>query len=230
MFASPRDRVRVRRSRDHHPGGDCVAKELGARGRCGPAARSSRPPCRSRAHLEQPLEIDGVWRAVLDDAPLRMADRPDCRMPRRFGHPLRQLLARLPLPGVYRCLHPVELGEHVVRQVEAPVVEDVALGAAQHSEWRERSFAARSPRPDVARRPRRVPERRGRSCVVADRDVVVAELTRRPAHLEHRRLAVGPRRVDVQVATHVGQLEQRAGARLGASRSSGGTKGRAERR
>ena len=44
--------------------------------------------------------------------------------------------------------------------------------------------------------------------MVADRDVLVPERDRGLAHLEHARLAVRPRRVHVQVAAHVVELEQ----------------------
>ena len=65
-------------------------------------------------------------------------------MPCGLGHAPCQLLARLPLPRVRRGLHPLELGEDVVGQVEAAVVEDVALGAAQDPERRELLVRARN--------------------------------------------------------------------------------------
>ena len=45
--------------------------------------------------------------------------------------------------------------------------------------------------------------------VVADRDVLITELARGQAHLEHRRLAVGPGRVAVEVAAYVFDLDER---------------------
>ena len=48
-------------------------------------------------------------------------------MVHRRERPLRQLGARLPLAGMHRRLHPVELGEDVVGQVERAVGEHVAL-------------------------------------------------------------------------------------------------------
>src|SRR5205823_6487270 len=89
------------------------------------------------ADLEQPLEIDRVRRAVLDDTSLRMTDRAHRWMARRLGHPECELLARLPLPRMHRRLHPLELGEDVVRKIEAAVVQDVALGPSQDAERSE---------------------------------------------------------------------------------------------
>ena len=46
--------------------------------------------------------------------------------------------------------------------------------------------------------------------MVADRQVRVAELAGGAAQLEHRRLPVGGRRVDVQVAANVRRLDRHA--------------------
>ena len=70
-----------------------IADQLGAEvDAVGQAVRLDRG-ARLDADLEQPLEIDGVRRPVVEDAPLWMADRADRRMARRLGHPLRELLA-----------------------------------------------------------------------------------------------------------------------------------------
>ena len=59
-------------------------------------------------------------------------------MAHRLDHARGQLAARRALAGMKRELHPVELGQHVVGQVERPVGEDVALGSPQHAERRQR--------------------------------------------------------------------------------------------
>src|SRR5206468_7494156 len=78
-----------------------------------------------------------VRRPVVEDAPLRMADAAHGLVPRRLRHPPRELLAALTLARMDAGLHPVELREHVVGQVERAVAEDVALRAAQDPERRE---------------------------------------------------------------------------------------------
>ena len=50
--------------------------------------------------------------------------------------------------------------------------------------------------------------------MVADRDVLVAAVARGASHLEHARLPVRPRRVDVQVAADLLQLDERRGRSL----------------
>ena len=59
------------------------------------------------------------------------------RVAQRLLHALGHLAPRHPLAAVDARLHPVELGEHVVGQVEPPVREDVALDAAQDAERRQ---------------------------------------------------------------------------------------------
>src|SRR2546423_1235819 len=78
--------------------------------------------------LDYGLDVDGVRRPAADVAPGRMAERRDVRVLECADRPLRQLLARLALAAVHARLHPVELGEHVVGQVELAVGTDVALG------------------------------------------------------------------------------------------------------
>jgi hypothetical protein len=141
---------------------------------------------------------------------LRMADRPQGRMVHRLERALRQLVSRLPLPRVHRRLHPLELIEDVVRQVERAVGEDVALAAAQHAERRELivrggdlfGLTAKvvgveaGDDPNVTR-------------VVADRDVLIPERACRFGHFEHGRLPVRPHRVHVQVTADRRLLDER---------------------
>ena len=55
----------------------------------------------------------------------------------RLLHAPGELRPRHSLAAVHARLHPVELGEHVVGEIEAPVGEDVALDRAQDPERRE---------------------------------------------------------------------------------------------
>src|SRR5689334_24086180 len=50
--------------------------------------------------FECALEVECVRRPVVDDAALRMAERPHGRIAHRLGHLSRQLVARLALPRV----------------------------------------------------------------------------------------------------------------------------------
>ena len=140
--------------------------------------------------------------------------------------------SRHPLPAVHARLHPVELGEDVVGKVEPAVGKDVALDPAQDAERREQlvgrgdllALAAHV----VGREPAHGADG-GR--VVADRDVVVAAVAGRAAHLLDARPAVRPRRVAVQVAADLGELDERR--RLAAERlpraAPAGTRGRRAR-
>jgi hypothetical protein len=101
-------------------------------------------------------------------------------------------------------LHPFELVEDVVREVERAVGEDVALAAVEDAERRQ-PLVRRGDLLGLAADPVRVEpcDDADRLRVVADRQVFVAERARRLGHLEHRRLAVRGGRVHVQVAADV---------------------------
>ena len=86
---------------------------------------------------EDGLEVDRVRRAVVDQPPGRVAEAADVGRVERGQHALRQLLARAALAAVDARLHPVELGQQVVGEVERAVAADVALGPAQEAERRE---------------------------------------------------------------------------------------------
>ena len=58
-------------------------------------------------------------------------------MAQRLEHAFGHLPPRHPLAAVDAGLHPVQLGQHVVGQVEPAVGEDVALDPAQHAERRQ---------------------------------------------------------------------------------------------
>ena len=101
-------------------------------------------------------------------------------------------------------LHPVELGENVVGEVEPAVRQDVALDPSQHAERRQLlvgggdllGLAA-----DVLGREASHRAHGGR--VVADGEVLVAALAGGAAHLLHTRPAVRPGGVAVQVSANV---------------------------
>ena len=104
---------------------------------------------------------------------------------------LRDHVAGRALARVHARLHPVELREHVVREVERSVGEDVALDPAQHAERRDELVRGGDllalPPHVVGVQPRDDAHVRS---VVADREVVVAERARRFGHLQHARLPV----------------------------------------
>ena len=109
-----------------------------------------------------------------------------------------------------RELHPVELGEHVVGEVERPVGADVALGAAQDAEGSEQLVRRRdllALAAEVVRGQTRDDADVRR--VVADREVLIAELLRGAGHLLDRGLPVRPRRMHVQIAADLGHLDER---------------------
>ena len=62
-----------------------------------------------------------------------MAERGHVRILERRDGALRQLLARTALAAVDARLDPVELGEHVVGQVEVAVRENVAFDPGEHA-------------------------------------------------------------------------------------------------
>ena len=126
------------------------------------------------------------------------------------------------LAGVERELHPVELGEHVVGEVEAAVGEDVALDPAEDAERGERARSRpRSPRPAGAGRRRRGRARRARPAC-GRRSPGTRSRGRAPPRPSRGRVraAVGPGRVAVQVAADVA---------ASSSRPSGGAGGAAAR-
>jgi hypothetical protein len=146
-----------------------------------------------------------------------MAQAAHVRVAQRLLDALGHLPSRHPLPAMDAGLHPLELGQRVVGEVEPTVGEDVALDPAQDAERRQRVVGRRDllglPADVVGVRPWTAPTA-GR--VVADREVVVAALARGAAHLLDARASVRPRRVAVQVAADVGRRDERR--RLAAER------------
>ena len=87
--------------------------------------------------LEDPLQVERVLRPVVEDPALRV--REACAAGWRIASTTRSVsaVAAPALAGVQADLHPFELGEHVVGEVERAVGEDVALAAAEEPERRE---------------------------------------------------------------------------------------------
>jgi hypothetical protein len=130
-------RVRVGRHDDRHACLDC-ALELRPR-KVEPVrqpVRFDRDAC-LECDFEGALEVELVGRPVVDDPSLRMAECAHRRMPHRFRHLPRQLVAPLALTRVEAELHPVELCEHVVREIERAVGADVDLRPTENAERRE---------------------------------------------------------------------------------------------
>ena len=159
--------------------------------------------------LEDPLQVERVLGPVVEDPPLRVREARRSRMAHRLDDPVGERRAAPALAGVEADLHPLELGEHVVGEVERAVREDVALAAAQDPERREQLVRGGDllalPADVVRVEPGDDPHV---ARVVADREVLVAESLGGAAHLLDGRLAVRGRRVRVQLAADVAELEQ----------------------
>ena len=133
----PAHRVRVGRADDPHAGAQRVADVLAAQVEpVGQAVDLERDALLER-DLEHALEVERVLRPAVDEPARRMAEAAHVRVAQRLLDALRHLPPRHPLPAVHARLHPVELGEHVVGEVEPPVGEDVALDPAQDAERRQ---------------------------------------------------------------------------------------------
>ena len=117
--------------------------------------------------------------------------------------------------GVHGNDHDVEFGENVVRQIEAAILQYVHFDAGQKANAglafvRGANFARLL---EGARFVHAVGECQ-RLAVIGDGDVLVSERARRRGHGFDRVLAVGGRRMHLQIAAKVAQLNQvrRAGA------------------
>ena len=209
MLPEPGDGVRVGRADDPRPGGDRL-------GDVGPAEVE---PRRQAVDLERDAALDGervgaveverVLRPAADHPPGRVAEAADVGVVERRLDAGGHLRARHPLAAVDARLHPVQLRQHVVGEVEPPVREDVALDPAQDAERREQLVRGRdllALAADVVRR--EALDGADRRRVVADRDVLVAAVDRGARHLLDRGAAVRPGRVAVQVAADVPLLDE----------------------
>ena len=94
-----------------------------------PFTSTARPCSASRSKTASRSTAFGGRRLI--SRPVGWLRAADVGRVERREHALRQLLARSALAAVDARLHPVELGEHVVGEVERAVPADVALGAAQ---------------------------------------------------------------------------------------------------
>ena len=86
---------------------------------------------------EDRVEIHRVRRPPPDQSSRRVAQRAHVRRLQRCEHAPRQLLPRGPLTAVNARLHPVELRQQVLGQIQRPVAPDVALDPTQQPERRE---------------------------------------------------------------------------------------------
>ena len=146
----------------------------------------------------------GLVLELVVEAPQRLLDAR--------GH----LAPRHPLAAVHARLDPVELGQHVVGQVEPAVGQDVALDPAQHAERRQprvgggdllalaADFVGGQPADGTD----------GRR-VVADREVLVAALDRGARHLLDAGRPIGVVGVAVHRAAHVVLADQGLGELAG---------------
>ena len=126
--------MRVGRADDLHAGAQRVANVLAAEVEpVGQAVDLERHAFLAR-DLVDPLEVERVLRPAVDDPALRVAEAAHVRVAQRLLDALGLLAPRQPLPAVHARLDPVELGQHVVGQVEPPVGQDVALDPAQDAE------------------------------------------------------------------------------------------------
>jgi hypothetical protein len=110
--------VGIRRHHDRDAGldaqPDVLALEVEAVGEPVDLERRSR----LERDLDDALEVDRVRRPPSDEPPGRVAERAHGRVAQRLDDPRRQHLPLLALPGVDASRDPVELGKHVVGQVE----------------------------------------------------------------------------------------------------------------
>ena len=160
--------------------------------------------------LDQAIDVELVLGPAVDVPALRVRETGDVRVAQRLLDPLRLVALRQALAAVDARLHPIQLGEDGFGQVEPAVREDVALGATEDAEGRERIVDVG----DLERLAAEVVRREsthgadGRR-VVADRQVLVAALDRGKRHLLDARPPVRPGGMRVQVAADLRELDQR---------------------
>jgi hypothetical protein len=105
---------------------------------------------------------------------------------------------------VHACLYPVELREDVVRKIEPPIRQDVALDAAQDAEGGKQLVRLRDLLALAADVVRAEPADRSHGgSVIADREVVVAAFECGAAHFLDTRPSIRPRRVAMEVSLDV---------------------------
>ena len=158
--------------------------------------------------LDHPLEVERVRRPEVDDPAFRMAQATDRRMAHRLGYPCGYLGSLRPLARMKTELHPVELVEHVVREVEASISAYVAFDSAEMCIGATCSLPARSRRPGVGVVGRETADRTDARGVVADGDVGIAAAMSGLRHLAHGGASIRPGRVHVEVAPNVTQLDK----------------------
>ena len=137
MFASPRTECASVEQTIRTPAAQRVADVLAAQVEAvGQPVDLDRDALLER-DLEHALEVEGVLRPAADEPAGRVAEAAHVRVAQRLLDALGHLAPRHALAAVDARLHPVELGEDVVGQVEPAVGEDVALDPAQDAERRQ---------------------------------------------------------------------------------------------
>jgi hypothetical protein len=135
-------------------------------------------------HLEHALEIERVLRPCVDVAAGGMTQATHVWIAQRLEHARGHLPSRHPLPAVHARLHPFQLRQDAIGKIEPTVGEDVALDPTQHAERRERLVGGGDLLALTPHVVRGEPGHRShRRRVIADRQVVVATIASRPAHL-----------------------------------------------
>src|SRR3954454_17376966 len=80
--------------------------------------------------LDDPFKVEGVWSAGVDETAGGVAETANRRVPHAVCDLAGQVGAAVSLSCMEAELHPVQLLEHVVREVELAVATDVHLGAS----------------------------------------------------------------------------------------------------
>src|ERR1043165_823150 len=160
--------------------------------------------------LEDLVELHRVAVARQEQAPGEVAEERDVRIVERAEDPLRHLVLVHVEAGVDAGDDEVELCERAgVAVVDRSVGQDVGLGAAKDAQRRD----ARALRLDLRlllREPRLVEAAgvvRGFR-MVGEPDVLEAAVARRVEHLEDRVAAVAERRVDVERAAEIADVDE----------------------
>jgi hypothetical protein len=76
------------------------------------------------------FEVEGVWSAVVDETACGVAEAANSRMSHGVCDLAGEVFAVVSLSSMEAELHPVELFEYVVREVEFAVAPDVDFGAS----------------------------------------------------------------------------------------------------
>ena len=179
--------------------------------------RSSRSGCelisrkqpRSRCRRDQAIEIERIGVSLADQAPGRMPQNGQVAIVHGADDPLGLCGGGKIEIGMYRRHHDIEARQDRVRQVELAVGQDVDLDALQNRDPVE-LFVQPVDLGDLLRQPSGVEAVGDRhpAAVIRDGDVFIAACLGGGGHLGERSGAVAPGGVGMEVAAHVGKLDQ----------------------